>query len=144
MPARPEPHTVSHFSVVFDGVIDSPISFCEVTGLGAEVAVIEYRAGGSLTAHKLPGLARYSNIVLKRGITQDLTLWNWMRQILEGNVVRANGRIQLLNERREPVMTWRARNAFPTRYQGPEFRANGNDVAIETLELSHEGLEIES
>jgi phage tail-like protein len=143
--ANPEIHTVSHFLVTFDGVIESHAGFAEVSGLGIEIAEIEYREGSDKAGiRKIPGLAKYSNITLKRGVTSDLSLWTWMREVLNGNTIRSNGRIQLLNERREPVRTWRVRNAWPSKYVGPTFQAAGNDVAIETLELCHEGLEIES
>ena len=142
--AGPEFHHVAHFLVTFDGVIDSAIGFAEVSGIEVTVAEIEYRSGGDKTSiRKIPGLAKYTNITLKRGVAPDLTLWNWMKTVLDGNVVRATGRIQLLDQQRNPLRTWKVRNAFPVRYEGPTLRATGNEVAIETLEICHEGLEVE-
>lgn len=142
--AGPEFFHRARFVVTFDGVIDVPIGFAEVSGLSVEATVIEYREGGDKGGvRKIPGIARYGNVTLKRGVTRDLTLWNWMRSVLDGAVVRANGRIQLLNEMHEPVRTWRLRNAWPTKYVGPTLNAMGNDVAIETLEICHEGLEVD-
>lgn len=142
--AGPEFFHRAHFLVTFDGVIDTSAGFAEVSGLSVEVAAIEYREGSDKGGiRKMPGLAKYPNVTLKRGVTTDLTLWNWMRTVLEGGTIRANGRIQLLNERREPVRTWKLRNAFPAKYVGPTLNAMANEVAIETLELCHEGLEVE-
>jgi phage tail-like protein len=142
--ASPEFHHGAHFLVTFDGLIDASAGFAEVSGLAVEVAAIEYREGGDKTGiRKLPGLAKYPNVTLKRGVTNDLTLWNWMRSVLDGNVIRANGHIQLLNARREPVRTWRLRNAWPAKYVGPTLNAAATEVAIETLEICHEGLEVE-
>lgn len=137
-------HTVSHFLVTFDGVIEASAGFAEVSGLSVEVAPVEYREGSDKAGiRKIPGLAKVSNVTLKRGITSDLSLWKWMRTTLNGDTQRATGRIQLLNERREPVRTWVLRNAFPVKYEGPTLVASGNDIAIETLEICHEGLEID-
>jgi phage tail-like protein len=121
---------------------DASASFAECSGLTAEVAVIEYREGGdNLGVRKLPGLRKFTNITLRRGITQDKSLWSWFKQTLAGTPQRRDITITLLDEQRQPVVRWAVTNAWPVKWEGPRFNARGNDVAIETLELTHEGLD---
>jgi phage tail-like protein len=145
---RNDPYGAFNFEVLIQGITDDGSlargSFSEVTGLEVDVSVIEYRTGGEdITARKLPGLRKYPNIVLKRGITGDLSLWNWMKSVLEGRAIRADGAIVLLDEARQPVMRWNFRRGFPCKLVGPTLNAKSNEVAIETLEIAHEGLTIE-
>jgi phage tail-like protein len=141
MAARTDPFAAFNFLVEIENIAKA--AFSEVTGLAVEVAAIEYREGSEnrLTVRKLPGLAKYSNIVLKRGFTTDLSLWKWIKSVLDGNAVRAAVTIVLLNDQRQPVVRWHVREAWPCKYEGPNLNAQGNDVAIETLELCHEGFE---
>lgn len=141
MAARIDP--VGAFNFLVEAPEIGKANFSEVSGLTAEVAAIEYREGGenALTVHKLPGLIKYSNIVLKRGISRDLGLWNWFKSIVGGQLQRATVSIKLLDNQRQPVAAWVAREAWPCKYAGPNLDARDNDVAIETLELCHEGLE---
>jgi phage tail-like protein len=144
---REDPYPAYNYLVEVAGMDQgsAQAGFSEVSGLSAEINVIEYRNGSDKvnTVRKLPGLVKYSNIVLKRGITGDLTLWQWVSQAIQGNVQRVDGSIVLLDEARNPVMRWKFRRGWPCRYEGPTFAAKGSDVAIETLEICHEGLEIE-
>ena len=119
--------------------------FSEVSGLTAETSVIEYREGGDKTssARKLPGLTKYSNITLKRGITQDRSLSDWRKTVIDGATRRANGSIILLDESRQEVVRWNFRNAWPCKWEVPVLNAKSSEVAIETLELAHEGFELE-
>ena len=141
MAARNDPFAAFNFLVEIVGIAKA--SFSEVSGLAVEVTPIEYREGGenSLTVRKLPGLAKYPNIVLKRGFTADLSLWKWIKSVLDGNVQRAAVTITLLNDQRQPVVKWNVREAWPCKYEGPDLNAKANEVAIETLEICHEGLE---
>lgn len=141
--AREHPYAGFNFRVEIDGIATS--SFAEVCGLGSETAVIEYRTGGAHTnmSLKLPGLTTFTNIVLKRGITRDTALWQWRKSIVDGNLDRRNGRIVMLDETHNPVLSWSFRNAWPCKLTGPCLDASSNEVAIETLELAHEGLELE-
>jgi len=131
-----------HFLVQWGGV---RIGFTEVTGLDMQAEVIEYREGSSPEYHKvkMPGMQKFSNITLKRGTIQgDSDFYKWMNTI---NLTLADRRdiiISLLNESHEPVMTWKAKNAFPVKVQASDLKSDGNEVAIETLELAHEGLNI--
>jgi len=145
---RTDPYPAFNFQVIVPGIADDPnaprAGFSEVSGIGASVDVIEYRTGGDHTIRKLPGLAKYTNVVLKRGVVADLAAWNWMLSGIQGNVVRADVTIVLLDEQRNQVMRWRLRRAWITKYEGPAMNAKGSEVAIESMELAHEGLEIEA
>jgi phage tail-like protein len=138
---RNDPFAGLNFRVELDGMTVG--AFCECSGLVSEVDVIEYRSGGDTgSPRKLPGLHKYANIVLKRGITTDRQLWDWHKTVLEGHVQRKAGSIVLLNDSHQEVLRWNFREGWPTKYEGPSFNAEANDVAIETLEITHEGLEL--
>lgn len=133
-----------NFRVEIDGFED--VLFTEVSGLGSSIEVIEYRDGAevSLGSRALPGRARYDRIVLRRGLASSFELWDWHQATLEGALEPRSGAIVALTRGREPAVVWRFRNAWVSRYRGPEFAATGNSVAIETVELVHEGLRRES
>ena len=131
-----------HFIVEWGG---RSTGFTEVTGLSLEVEVIEYREGnqGDNRNTKMPGLWRFSNIILKRGIVEgDTDFYKWLSTIKHNAVERRDVMISLLNESHAPVRVWKARGAWPCKIQAPDLKACGNEVAIETIELAHEGLEI--
>jgi phage tail-like protein len=137
---RHDPYKAFNFRVEIAGMTSA--SFSEVSGLESEVEAVDYREGGEeLRVRKLPGLHKYANIVLKRGITQDLEWWNWHKQVLDGNVQRRNGSVILLDDRGQEQVRWNFVNSWPCKYIGPTLAAKSNEVAIETLELAHEGLE---
>jgi phage tail-like protein len=141
MTARHDPFAAYNFIVAIDGIATA--GFSEVCGLVVEIEAVDYREGNDPTGavRKLPGRVKYSNITLKRGSTADLSLWQWVKSVLDGQTIRANVIITLLNNQRQEVARWRVREAWPCKYEGPTLNATGNDVAIETLELCHEGLE---
>ena len=148
MPLRNDPYPAYNFEVVVTGISDNGKSvkgsFSEVSGLEADVNVIEYRSGSeNNTVRKLPGLNKFTNITLKRGLTGDLTFWNWLVQAMQGNVQRTVVVISLLDENRNPVMAWKLTRAWPCRWTGPALNAKSNEVAIETLEICHEGIAVE-
>jgi phage tail-like protein len=127
-----------HFIVEWGGV---KIGFTEATGLDMQVEAIEYREGSSKTYSKtkMPGLHKFSNITLKRGTFEGDT------EFYTINLNTAERRdivIKLLNEKHEPVLTWRAVNAFPLKVQASDLKSDGNEVAIESIEIAHEGLSI--
>jgi phage tail-like protein len=137
---RDDPYKAFNFLVEIDGIARA--GFSEVSGLESETSVIEYRLGGeSNTVRKLPGLTKYANVVLRRGVTQDADLWNWRKTVVEGKVDRRNGAIILLNDDRTEVVRWNFFNGWISKWQGPDLNATGNEVAIETIEIAHEGLE---
>lgn len=138
--ATVDPFGNYNFKVEIDGITRA--AFHEVNGFDSTVDVIEHREGGeNTTLRKLPGMTKYSNIVLKWGMTDDMMLYRWHRQIVRGDIERKNGSIVLLDRRGDEVARWNFVRAWPTKYDGPDFTAEGNDVAIETIELAHEGVE---
>lgn len=141
--ARNDPFGAFNFLVEIDGI--TMAGFSECSGLGSETGVIEYREGGDIAGiRKIPGLTKFSPIVLKSGITKSRDLWNWRKAIVDGRIDRRSGSIILLDRERNPVVRWNFSNGWPSKWEGPHLKGKGNDVAIETLEIEHEGLEMES
>jgi phage tail-like protein len=131
-----------HFRVEWGG---ERLGFTEVTGLDMQVEAIEYREGSSLEYSKLkmPGMHKFSNITLKRGsVAGDSDFYKWINTINLTLVERRDVVISLLNEAHSPVLTWKAKNTFPVKLQASDLKADGNEVAIESLELAHEGLSL--
>lgn len=125
---------------------NNTVNFSEVSGLTIESEPIEYRAGRDpLTPRKIPGLMKYSNVTLKRGIIQaENGFFEWVKTVQNGELQRRDVTISLLNELQDTaVMTWKMTNAWPVKVEGPSLNAKGNEIAIETLEFAHEGLTIE-
>lgn len=140
--ARNDPYKVFNFIVEIDGI--NAAGFTECSGLSTTTDVIEYREGNERSgARKLPGLTKFSNIVLKRGMTRSRDLWNWRKTVIDGAVERKSGAIVLLADDRTPVGRFRFRDGWPTKWEGPALNAKSSEVAIETLEIAHEGLEVE-
>ena len=138
------PLPVFHFMVQWGG---SNVGFSEVSGLNIETQVIEYRDGSSkeYSMRKMPGIPKYGNITLKRGIMKsDNDFFKWLNTIKLNKVDRRDLIISLLNEEHEPVMVWKVANAFPVKIEGPGLKASGNEVAIESIVLAHEGLSIQN
>jgi len=133
-----------HFSVSWGG---DRLGFSEVTGLTQENQAIEYRDGAfkEYSSIKMPGLRKFSNVTLKRGIVKaDNDFFKWLSTIKLNKVERRDVVISLLNEEHAPVMTWKIHNAFPVKVEGPSLKASGNEVAIESIEIAHEGLELQN
>jgi len=138
------PLPVFHFQVDWGG---TRMGFSEVSGLDIEVQPIEYREGNSpeYSTMKMPGLKKYGNITLKRGIMPaDNEFFDWLNTVGLNQVERRDITISLLNEDHEPVMTWKAQDAWVTKLDGPVLNATANEVAIESLEIAHEGLTVET
>ena len=133
-----------HFLVEWGG---SRIGFTEITGLSVETETIEYREGSSpeYSVVKMPGMRKFSNITLKRGVFQsDNDYYQWFNTVSLNTIERRDLLISLLNENHEPVMVWKIKNAFPVKIDSTDLSAEGNDVAIESLEIAHEGLVIQN
>lgn len=133
-----------HFQVQWGG---AKIGFTEVTGLDVSTDVIEYREGSSLEYHKIkmPGMLKFSNITLKRGTFKgDNDFYKWFNTIALNTVERRDLIISLLNENHEPVVVWKIKNAFPVKVQSTDLKSDGNEVAIESVEIAHEGLTIQN
>jgi len=141
--ARDDPYGRFNFLVELDGVAKA--GFSEVEGLGGEVDVVAYREGADRTnaLRLLPGLVRYPRVVLRRGFGGDAELFEWWKTVRDGAAERRDISIVLLDEKREPVARWLLRRAWPAKWEGPVLNAKTSEVAIESLELVHEGIELE-
>jgi phage tail-like protein len=138
--ARLDPYLAFNFMVEIEGLLVG--GFSEVSGLQIETVVETYREGGvNEYEHKLAGPTRYpSNLILKHGLTLIDTLWRWHQDVAQGNIVRKNGTIYLLNPQRLPVMWWDFMEAYPVKWVGPDLRAGSDAVAVEAVELVHRGI----
>ena len=139
---REDPYRGYNFLIEIEGV---PVAgFSEVGGLSGDGDVVEYREGTDipLSVRKLPGLRKYANITLKRGYTTNRVLWQWRLRVINGTVDRRHGAIVLLDEQRKRVAEWGFENGWIVKYEGPPLNAKGNDVALETVEIAHEGLRL--
>ena len=133
-----------HFIVQWGG---TRVGFSEVSGLNIENKIIEYRDGASpeYSKIKMPGLREYSNITLKRGVFKsDNEFFKWLNTISLNTVERRDLTISLLNEKHEPVVVWKVHNAFPIKIQSTDLKSDGNDAAIEQVDIAHEGLSIQN
>lgn len=141
---RNDPYRGYNFVLEIDNVPKG--AFAEVGGLTAEGDSVDYREGTDLQANvrKLMGLRKYTNVTLKRGYTQDKALWAWYTNVMNGVPDRRNVTIVLMNERREAVLRWHAENAWINKIEGPALKASSNDVVMESVELVHEGLTLET
>jgi phage tail-like protein len=129
-----------HFRVEWGG---AKIGFSEVSGLSVETDVVEYRDGSSPEFHKIkmPGMQKFGNITMKRGIFEgDNDYFNWWNTVALNTIERRDVTISLLNENHEPVVVWKIKNAWPSKVQSTDLKSDDNGVAIETIELAHEGL----
>lgn len=141
MPAgdRIDPYRAYNFIIEIDGITRA--GFSECSGLDSTQDPVEYREGtDALTPRKLPTINKYSNISLKWGITDDAELWEWRKKCMDGKVERKNGSIVLLNDAGEEKVRWNFVEAWPTKWTGPSFNATGTEVAIEALDIAHEGI----
>ncbi|MFL6332169.1 MAG: phage tail protein [Pyrinomonadaceae bacterium] len=135
-----DPFASFNFKLEIEGI--TVAGFSEVTGLNQESNVIDYREGQEpITPRKLPGLNKFGNITMKRGISPDLSVYNWRKTVTDGDIERRNASIVLHNEKHEEVVRWNLVNAWPSKYVGPDLKANANEMAIESIELTHEGVE---
>jgi phage tail-like protein len=138
---RKDPLISCHFALEFGGEIKG--AFQECTGLGSENEVVEYKASGpkgEYVIHKVPGRLKWNNITLKRGITDDMALWDWRKLVEEGKVdeARRNGSIVMFNQMGEEIARWNFENAWPCKLTGPSPNAGENTPAIEEIEITVE------
>lgn len=138
----PDPYRNYRFKIEIDGITRA--GFRECSGLDSDQPPIEYREGDEkvLTVRKLSGLVKYSNISLKWGITDDAELWEWRQKVVEGKILEArkNGSIVILDETGAEKLRWNFVEGWPTKWVGPTFNATGNEVAIEQIDIAHEGV----
>ncbi|GGI46867.1 phage tail protein [Paenibacillus marchantiophytorum] len=136
---RRDPYRNFRFRIEVEGIQQA--GFSEISGFDASLSVIEYREGNeTITPRKLPGLAKYGNISLKWGVTDSLDMYNWMSESIQGKISRKTVTIIAINEEGGDVATWQVIEAWPSKYSAPSFKGTGNEVAIESLELAHEGM----
>ncbi len=137
-----DPLVSAWFGVEFQGQVVG--AFRECTGLGSENEVVEYKASGpkgEYVVKKIPGRMKWNNITLKRGITDAMDMWKWRKQIEEGKLdeARKNGSIVMYDQKGGTIARWNFVNAWPSKLTGPSANAGNNEVAIEELEITHEG-----
>lgn len=142
MPEYPLPKF--HFQVQWGG---TNIGFTEVTGLEVTTEKIEYRDGASKEYHKIrmPGMQTFGDLTLKRGVfTGDNDFYAWWNTVALNTVERRDITISPLNESHEPVVVWKVKNAWATKVTSTDLNASGNETAIETIVITHEGLTMEN
>ncbi|MCP5013279.1 MAG: phage tail protein [Aestuariibacter sp.] len=144
MADRMDPITGYSFRVEIDGITRAGFKDC--SGLESSQEANTYREGTDrgMTLRKIPGMVTYGDITLSRGVTTDSELWVWRRIVMGGVAARRNLSIVLMNEKGEDAIRWNVRHAWPTKWSGPSMDATSDEVAIETLELTHEGFEVDS
>ena len=132
------------FEVKWDSVV---MSFQEVSGLDVEAQPIEYRAGDSKTFApiRMPGLKKFSEVTMKKGVFKsDNKFWDWFNEIKMNTIKRKPVTISLLDEAGVPTMVWTLASAWPTKITGTDLKSTGNEVAVETIVIAHEGVTISS
>jgi phage tail-like protein len=137
------PLTTNHFQIEWG---DSMIEFTEITGLSNGLEPIEHREGSSrgYSPEKISGQEKLQNIILKRAIISgDNEFYEWFNTINHNTIERRNLTILLLDEHHAPIVTWKILKAFPVRIEWSDLRADANEVAIESMELAHEGLVVQ-
>jgi len=119
------------------------VAFQEVSGMDAENQIIEYRKSNSplFSTEKMPGIVKYGNITMKRGVfVNDNTFWNWHNEIAMNVVTRRTVIIKLLDEKGNVTMQWQLNNAWPTKITSTDLKSDGNEVAVDSIEIAHEQL----
>jgi phage tail-like protein len=136
---RTDPYKNFRFRLEIEGVVHG--GFSECSGLGSKIDVISYREGGDPVVRKLPGQISYSDITLKWGLTDSREVYNWHLSAINGEVVRRNCSIIILDDTSTEKMRWNVYQAWPSAWTGPSLNAAGKDVAIEQITLTCERFE---
>ncbi len=137
-----DPYGNYNFIVEIEGI--EVAGFSELSGISSETEVIEYRTGNDPAGavRKLPGLHKFGDVTLKRGITNSDALWQWRKSVTDGDLQRRAVSVILLDEARQEVKRWNIFEAWPSKYVVADLRAAGNEVAIETLVITCERVEL--
>ncbi len=140
--ASQNPYDAFNFQVEITGVVAA--NFMECILPVASIDVIEFREGADIVnnVRKLPGLVRFGSLVLKRGLANSMTLWNWFNSFATGTGNVQAVTVTLLDARRNPVIRWSFTNAWPVKYESPVLNGKTSALAIETLELAVEGMAV--
>ncbi len=142
MADRVDPYRGSRYLVEISGIVKA--GFIEATIGDSSQDPIEYREGNEPpTVRKIPGLIKYGNVSFKWGITDSMELYTWRKLVEQGKMkdARRNIAIVVLDEEGNPATRWEVREAWPSKYDAPSMNATGNDIAVESLEIAHEGME---
>jgi phage tail-like protein len=130
------------FRVTWEG---AEIAFSEVTGLNVETDLIEYRHGNNKEFHKvkMPGMQKFSNITMKRGVFKNRNdFFDWWNTVSLNTIVRRTIVVTLQDEQDKPVVTWNIKNAWPIKVTSPDLKSDASEVAVESIEVVHEGITI--
>ncbi|WP_437275928.1 phage tail protein [Sorangium sp. So ce375] len=140
---RKDPFGGYNFAVEMDGI--TRMGFKQCSGLDSSTAATKYREGTdpTLAPRQIPGMLSFSHITLQRGITDDHALWDWRDSVAKGKAVRRTISIILRDEAGNEKIRWNIKNCWPSKWSGPAFDATSDAIAIETLELAHEGVEVQ-
>lgn len=138
---RTDPLVSFHFGVDLGGKAIG--YFTECSGLGSETEIIEQKVvseNGQEVILKLPGRLKWENVVLKRGITEALDIWDWRQEVIDGGVdaARMNGSIVMYDQEGGEVARWNFENGWPSKVTGPQPKADSNEIGIEELTITHE------
>lgn len=129
------------FMVELDGLLVA--GFSEVGGLAVETDTEEYAEGGlNQFVHRFPSRTKHVPLSLKRGMTLSDELWNWYADVVEGQIERKSGSIILYNERDQEFRRWNFYDAYPTKWSGPDLNASASEIAVEYIELTHNGFKM--
>ncbi len=141
MADRTDPYRNFRFRLEIEGIVQA--GFTEVSAMEAEIDAVEYREGTDpIHKKKLPGLVKYTDITLKKGSTNSTELWNWFKTVVNGQTERKAGAVILLDEEGSDAVRWNFVEGWPSKWTGPDMKADGSAAAIETLVIKHEGLEL--
>jgi phage tail-like protein len=136
---RPQVYGAHRFMVELDGMLVG--GFSEVSGLSVQTELEEYFEGGlNHYAHRLPKQTRFEPLVLKRGVTVSNELWSWYADVIGGTIVRKSGSVIMYNEHYAELRRWNFYDAYPYKWSGPAWNAAESTIAVETIELVHNGL----
>lgn len=140
---RKDPFGGYNFAVELDGI--TRMGFKQASGLDSTTAATKYREGtdATLASRQLPGMLSFSHITLQRGITDDRALWDWRDGVAKGSPTRRTISIILRDDAGNEKIRWNIKNCWPTKWTGPSLDATSDAVAIEQLELAHEGIEVQ-
>jgi len=140
MARETDPLVGFHFQLDLGGVVAG--YFTEISGLGSENEVVEHKVveGGKQKVQKIPGRLKWGDITLKRGITAQMDIWQWRKQVEDGLVdaARTNGSIIMLDQELTPIAQWDFENAWPSKVSGPQVQSDSNNYGIEELTIVHE------
>jgi phage tail-like protein len=141
--AQRDPLVGFHYAIEVQGIVTG--YFTECSGIGSEHEIIEHKIvdeKGRESIQKVPGRLKWQDVTLKRGITDNMDIWDWRDMVVEGKVedARRNGSIVMFNQALDEVARWNFENAWPSKVSGPAVKADSNEFGVEELVITHEGL----